>query len=98
LTPIHTGILLRIRADLPHDLYRALEARAALSGITLRQLVGRLIEQGLHSPTDEAAPAKRHGPPPVIIPPRGVPIPAVPRAELTRMEEEEDEANYARLT
>lgn len=36
--------------------------------------------------------ATKHGPPPVIVPPRGVPIPPVSRAELTRMEEEQDEA------
>jgi hypothetical protein len=88
---------MRTTIDLPDDLYRALKARAGLSGTTLRQLVKRLIEQGLHSPTDAVALARRHGPPPVIIPPRGVPIPAASRAELARMEEEEDEANYARL-
>lgn len=88
---------MRTTVDLPDDLYRALKARAGLNGVTLRHLVRRLIEQGLHSPTDEAGLARRHGPPPVIIRPRGVPIPAVSRTELTRMEEEEDEAHYARL-
>jgi len=88
---------MRTTIDLPDDLHRALKARAGLNGVTLRQLVRRLIEQGLHSPTDEAGLARRHGAPPVIIRPRGVPIPAVSRAELTRLEEEEDEANYARL-
>jgi len=94
---MHQYDLMRTTIDLPADLHRALKARAGLRGITLRDLVRGLIEQGLRSPTDEAAPAKRHGPPPVIIRPRGVPIPALPRADLTRMEEEEDEADYARL-
>ena len=93
----HQNDFMRTTIDLHDDLYRVLKARAGLSGITLRQLVRRLIEQGLHSPTDEAATAKRHGPPPVIISPRGVLIPAVPRAELARMEEEEDDAKSARL-
>jgi hypothetical protein len=87
---------MRTTIDLPDELYRVLKARAGLSGVTLRQLVRRLIEQGLHSPADEAALARRQGPPPVIIRPRGVPIPAASRAELTRLEEEEDEAKNAR--
>jgi hypothetical protein len=40
-------------------------------------LIQRLIEQGLHSPTGRMARGKSHGPPPVIVPARGVPIPAV---------------------
>jgi hypothetical protein len=95
---MHQSGLVRTTIDLPDDLYRTLKARAGLNGITLRQLVRRLIEQGLHSPADEAVLMKRHSAPPVIIRPRGVPIPAIPGAELTHMEEEEDEANYARLS
>jgi hypothetical protein len=83
--------------DLPDDMFRALKARAALSGVPLRELVRRLLEQGLHvaggGPPQSSG---RHSPPPVIIPPRGVPIPAVPRATLRRMDEEEDEAKNAR--
>ena len=88
---------MRTTIELPDDLYRALKARAGLSGVTLRRLVQRLIEQGLRSPTAGAVPDKRHGPPPVIIPARGVPIPAVSGPEWARLEEEEDEAKDARL-
>jgi hypothetical protein len=89
---------MRTTIDLPDDLYRALKARAGLSGVTLRHLIQRLIEQGLRSSTGGGEePARSFGPPPVIIPPRGVPIPAVGRAELKRMEEEEDEGKHARL-
>jgi hypothetical protein len=87
---------MRTTIDIPEDLYRTLKARAVLSGVTLRELVQRLIEQGLRSSTGEAASRKKHGPPPVIIPGRGVPIPALSRAELVGMEEEEDEAKHAR--
>lgn len=87
---------MRTTIDLPDDLYRALKARAGLNGVKLRQLIQRLIEQGLRSTGGETA-VRKHAPPPVIIPPRGVPIPAVSRAELARMEEEEDEAKHARL-
>lgn len=88
---------MRTTVDLPDELYRSLKARAALSGVPVRQLVQRLIEQGLRSAvsTQPAATARRE-PPPVIIPPRGVRIPAIPRAELRRLEETEDEAKDGR--
>lgn len=86
---------MRTTIELPDDLYRTLKARAAMTGVTLRQLVQRLIEQSLRSSTLNA-PSKKHGPPPVIIPSRGVPIPALSRADLMRLEEEEDEAKHAR--
>jgi len=87
---------MRTTIDLPDDLYRALKARAGLNGVKLRQLIQRLIEQGLRSTSGGTA-ARKHDPPPIIIPPRGVPIPAVSRAELARIEEEEDEAKHARF-
>jgi len=87
---------MRTTIDLPDDLYRALKARAGLNGVKLRQLIQRLIEQGLRS-TSGGTVARKHDPPPIIIPPRGVPIPAVSRAELARIEEEEDEAKHARF-
>ena len=63
----------------------------------MRDLIRRFVEQGLRQPGKP--PDVDHGrraPPPVIIPPRGIPIPAVPRAELLRLEAEEDEAKQAR--
>ncbi len=88
---------MRTTVDLPDDLYRALKARAALSGVTMRDLLRRLIEQGLRQPgtVGEGAPRRRE-PPPVIIPPRGKPIAALSRAELRRIEDEEDENKNAR--
>ena len=86
---------MRTTMDLPDELYRALKARAALSGVTLRGLVLRLIESGLRAPAREADRARR-GPPPVIIAPSGVPIPAVSRRQLRGLEEEEDERKHAR--
>lgn len=88
---------MRTTVDLPDELYRALKARAALNGVTVRDLVRRYVEQGLKQPSVSAdAGPGRCQPPPVIIAPRGVPIPALPRAELRRLEEEEDEAKHAR--
>ena len=87
---------MRTTIDLPENLYRTLKARAGMSGITLRQLVQQVIEQGLRSPRSEPT-VSRRAPPPVIIPPRGVPIPALSREQIRRTEEEEDEAKYAGL-
>ena len=87
---------MRTTIDLPDDLYRTLKARAGLTGVTLRQLVQRLIEQSLRSSTP-SAPSGRNLAPPLIIPARGVPIAALSRADLARLEEEEDEGKHARL-
>jgi hypothetical protein len=91
---MHQNVFMRTTVDLPEDLYRTLKARAGMSGVTLRQLVQQLIEQGLRSPRSEPT-VIRHAPPPVIIAPRGVPIPALSRQQIRRIEEEEDEAKYA---
>jgi hypothetical protein len=87
---------MRTTIDLPENLYRTLKARAGLSGISLRQLVLQLIEQGLRVPRNEPG-ESRHAPPPVIIPPRGVRLPALAREETRRIEEKEDEAKHAGL-
>lgn len=88
---------MRTTVDLPDDLLRALKARSALGGITLRELIRRLIEQGLRAPAHGPSPGTpRREPTPIIIPPSGVPIAAVLRPELARLEEEEDEAKHAR--
>jgi hypothetical protein len=85
---------MRTTIDIPENLYRTLKARAGLSGVTMRQLVQQLIEQGLRLPRNEPG-GGRHALPPVIIPERGVRIPAVSRQEIRRIEEEEDEAKHA---
>lgn len=88
---------MRTTIDIPDELYRTLKARAALSGVTMRDLIRNLVEHGLRQPGTPADPARgRREPPPVIIPCRSVPIPAISRADLVRLEEEEDEAKHAR--
>jgi hypothetical protein len=82
---------MRTTIDIPDGLYRTLKARAALSGVTMRDLIRRLIEQGLKQPAPVDLPDGRHEAPPVIVPARGVPIPALSSAELRRLEEAEDE-------
>lgn len=88
---------MRTTIDLPDALHRAIKARASLTGVSVRNLVQELIERGLRAP-DERDIRGRREPPPVIVPPRGVPIPALSHEDLIRIEEEEDEAKHARLT
>ena len=85
---------MRTTIDLPDNLYRTLKIRAGVSGLTLKQLIQQLLEQGMRSPRGAPAAARR-APPPVLIPPRSVPIPATAPEEIRRIEEGEDEAKYA---
>ena len=89
---------MRTTVDLPDELYRALKARAALQGTTLRALIRLFVERGLKEASGggEDGERGRREPPPVIVPPRGRPIPATPRETLRRMEEAEDEARHGR--
>jgi hypothetical protein len=87
----------RTTIDLPEDLLRTLKARAALGGVTLRELILRLIELGLQAgAVKRPASDLRRAPPPVVIPPTGMPIRAVSGDELARLEEADDEARHAR--
>jgi hypothetical protein len=92
---MHQYAFMRTTIDLPDDLYRTLKVRAGMSGLTLKQLVPQLIEQGMRSQRSEPISATRRAPPPVIILPRGVPIPARSREEISRIEEAEGEAKHA---
>lgn len=88
---------MRTTVDLPDDLYRRLKAQAAMNGVPMRDMLQQFIETGLEQrPSTPAAKPGRRNPPPIIIPPCGVPIPAVSAAELRRIDEEEDELRYAR--
>lgn len=86
---------MRTTFDVPDELYRSLKVRAALSGVPMREIVTQLLELGLRSGSLGApTPNRRHGPPPVAIPPRGVPIAALSHEDTVRAEEEEDEAKH----
>ena len=90
---------MRTTIDLPDDLYRTLKARAAFSGVPVRQVLQDLIEQGLRASIPDQPPrTDRREPLPVIIAARGRRIPAMSPEELRRLEEEEDEAKYGRST
>ena len=86
---------MRTTIDLPDELYRTLKARAAINGITMRELVQQLIEQALSSAAPAADP-KQHQDPPVIIPSTGQPLPDLSPEAMHRLEEEDDLERYAR--
>jgi hypothetical protein len=87
---------MRTTIDLPDELYRTLKTRAAIKGVTLRELIKGLIEQGLKQPEASAESFKPGEPPlPVAIPARGIPISLTPE-DIRRIEEEEDLERFAR--
>lgn len=95
-TPTHQYADMRTTIDLPDELYRTLKTRAAIKGVTLRELVQGLIEQGLRQPETSAEPLMTGEPSlPVAIPARGIPISLTPE-DIRRIEEEEDLERFAR--
>ena len=93
----HKNADMRTTIDIPDELYRSLKARAALNGRPVREVVTQLIVRGLRAaPLAEPARDRRREPPPIAIPPGGVPVPALSHAEKARAEEIEDEAKHAR--
>lgn len=85
---------MRTTVDLPDGLYRTLKPQAAWNGETLRDLARRQLEQGFAGTAPRGK--GRRGDPPVAIPKRGVPIPAVSRARLHALEAAEDQAKHER--
>jgi hypothetical protein len=85
---------MRTTVVLPDDLYRRLKSRAALRGMKVRELMTSYIERGLLEIPERGAPGRSD--PPVIVPPSGVPIPALSRDELALIDEEEERASRRR--
>ena len=87
---------MRTTIDLPDELYRTLKARAAMSGVTMRELIMLLLERGLaQAQIEQPQRTERRPPPPVIIPVTGEPISITPE-DIHRLEEEEDLEKLAR--
>lgn len=85
---------MRTTIDLPDELYRTLKARAAISGVTLRELIQGLIEQGLGAAGPPPASGERPDPP-VAIPSSGRTI-SFTSEDIHRLEEEDDLERYGR--
>jgi len=88
---------MRTTIDLPDELYRTLKTRAAISGVTMRELVQGLIEQGLkQSGSSAQGPTVEEEPLPVAIPAGSGPIRAFTNAELHELEMEDERERFAR--
>ncbi|HEX9894579.1 MAG TPA: hypothetical protein VGA78_11685 [Gemmatimonadales bacterium] len=86
---------MRTSFDLPNDLYRTLKARAASSGLKVRELVIRYLEQGLQQPVRRPGQAPRPVPP-VMVPSSGHVLRSLTRKQAARLDEEEDLAKHGR--
>jgi hypothetical protein len=97
----HNDAFMRTTIDLPDELFRRVKARAALDGLKLKDLITRYVEQGLkqgagRGSSDQAHPRKRSPLPVIEKAAAGIPIPALGRDELTRIELDEDRAKHDR--
>jgi hypothetical protein len=88
----------RTTIDLPVDVLRQAKAKAALDGLTLKDLITRFVVQGLEQRTsgedgtddDATLPRPHRHDPPVTIPARGRQMPALSNAELQALLDAED--------
>jgi hypothetical protein len=89
---------MRTTIDLSDDLFRQAKARAALSGITLKELIAGYIEQGLQQAESvpPAQPRQRSRLPVIHEATKGKPIQALSNAELAEIELAEDVAKHER--
>jgi len=87
---------MRTTLELPDPLFRTLKARAAMDGTSLKDLVIRLVQQGLAQPAP--APGSPRSPFPVLIPgPLGAGVDAMGNAGLYELLDAEDDARAIAL-
>ena len=91
---------MRTTIDLPDPLLRQVKARAALEGVTLKELITSYVLQGLQQDLQPstAQPRQRSAPPMIAKAAIGKPIPALSASELTEVEIQEDLEKYERST
>ena len=91
---------MRTTIDLPDSLLRQVKARAALEGLTLKELITSYVAQGLQQGTAQRAaqPRQRSVPPMIAKAATGAPIPALSADELAELEIQEDLEKHERST
>lgn len=91
---------MRTTIDLPDSVLRQAKARAALEGLTLKELITSYVVQGLQQGTgqSEAQPRQRSTPPMIARAATGTPIPALNADELAELEIQEDLEKHERST
>ena len=91
---------MRTTIDLPDELSREIQARAARDGVTPEAVILRLVERELRAEpiASPSVPTSKRGlgPLPVMIPPTGRMVRALTSDELHRIEEEEDIEKHER--
>jgi len=85
---------MRTTIDLPDSLYREVKAQAALSGLTLKDLISRFVEAGLRREMPYPPGGERSLPPVIREATTGRVIPALSREAIRRIEVAEDESRY----
>lgn len=82
---------MRTTIDLPDAVFRRAKARAAMEGVTLKELITRCVEQGLRRRMDasEEPADRRRSELPVARPATGRTLPARTGADLQRILDEE---------
>ena len=91
---------MRTTIDLPDPLLRQVKARAALEGLTLKELITSYVVNGLQQNLQQrAAQTRTRSVPPMIArAATGKPIPALSADELAELEIQEDLEKYERST
>lgn len=89
---------MRTTIDLPDSLLRQAKARAALEGLTLKELITSYVVQGLQQGTVQSAsqPRQRSAPPMIARAATGTPMPALSADELAELDIQEDLEKYER--
>lgn len=81
---------MRTTLDLPDPLFRELKARAALRGISMKELLAELISEGLYQSGPSVAAPRRSPLPVARRAGEGPPIPARSNAELQAILDDEE--------
>ncbi len=82
---------MRTTLEIPDPLFREVKARAAQSGLKLKELLTRYIEAGLKAPHLQSPQARpKRAPLPTFREPTGVPHRAYSNAELQEILDQED--------
>jgi hypothetical protein len=85
---------MRTTIDLPDELFRQAKARAALDGMSLKDVITRFVEQGLRqgTPSPTAPPRRRRSELPVAQSATGRALPDLTNVEIHRILDEEEAA------
>ena len=81
---------MRTTIDLPDQLLRQAKSRAALSGMSLKDLITRFIERGLRQDTEQPVVRQRRPELPEIIAARGRQMPLLSNIETQAILDAED--------